>query len=168
NTGIRCSSASWGHEAVYKRRVARRTGRTADRRTPSALGRDAYGKAVCLGDAFRARWDRIRHRATYRVNFDSARLIERCVAALKAPPAVTRARLQWRKADIAIDASGAEATETQDAGAIAIDEGEVELPDLLTDLQDRPHLTRRPIANLLNESGRPDAFPLNPHRLTGL
>lgn len=142
--------------------------RNADERRHIALRRDAHGKAVYLGDAFRALWDRIRHRTTYRVNFDNARLIERCVAALKAAPAVTRARLQWRKADIAIDASGVEATETEDAGAIAIDEGEVELPDLLTELQDRTQLTRRTIAKVLIESGRLDEFPLNPQRFIAL
>lgn len=70
--------------------------------------------------------------------------------------------------DIAIDASGVEATETEDAGAIAIDEGEVELPDLLTELQDRTQLTRRTIAKVLIESGRLDEFPLNPQRFIAL
>ncbi|AOJ08307.1 type III restriction-modification system endonuclease [Burkholderia mayonis] len=142
--------------------------RNADERRHIALRRDAQGKAVYLGDAFRVLWDRIKYRTTYRVNFDNARLIERCVAALKAAPEVAHARLQWRKADIAIDAAGVEATETTDAGMIAIDEGEIDLPDLLTELQDRTQLTRRTIATVLIESGRLDEFPRNPQRFIAL
>ncbi|AOK28281.1 MULTISPECIES: type III restriction-modification system endonuclease [Burkholderia] len=142
--------------------------RNADERRDIALRRDQNGKAVYLSDAFRALWARIQYRTAYRVNFDNARLIERCVAALRAAPAVARARLQWRKADIAIEAAGIEAIETENAGAILIDEGDIALPDLLTELQDRTQLTRRTIATVLIESGRLDEFPRNPQRFIEL
>ncbi|WP_323119258.1 type III restriction-modification system endonuclease [Burkholderia alba] len=142
--------------------------RNADDRRQIALRRDADGKAVYLGDAFKALWDRIKYRTTYRVQFDNAQLIRDCVAALKDAPDIARARLQWRKADISIGKAGVEATETAGAGTVVIDEGEIALPDLLTDLQDRTQLTRRTLATILIESGRLDAFQRNPQQFIAL
>lgn len=39
---------------------------------------------------------------------------------------------------------------------MVLDETDIELPDLLTDLQDRTHLTRRTITSILTGSGRLD------------
>ncbi len=142
--------------------------RNADDRRQIALRRDGEGKAVYPGDAFRALWDKIRHRTTYRVQFDGAQLARDCVAALQAAPEIARARLQWRKADISIGKAGVEATETDGAGTVVIDEGEIALPDLLTELQDRTQLTRRTIATILLESGRLDAFRHNPQQFIAL
>lgn len=69
--------------------------RNADERHEIALRRDASGKAVLLGDDFRALWDRIRHRTVYRVQFDNAKLVRDCAAALRDAPDIARARLQW-------------------------------------------------------------------------
>jgi type III restriction enzyme len=43
-----------------------------------------------------------------------------------------------------------------------LDERDIELPDLLTDLQDKTQLTRRSIYRILTESGRLDDFKRNP------
>jgi type III restriction enzyme len=45
-----------------------------------------------------------------------------------------------------------------------LDEADIELPDLLTDLQDRTQLTRRTIHRLLVGSGRLDDFKRNPQQ----
>lgn len=142
--------------------------RNADDRRQVALRRDAAGNAVCRGDDFAALWERIKHRTRYRVQFDNARLIRDCVAALRAAPTIAGARLQWRKADISIDKAGVEATETLGAGTVVLDEGGVDLPDLLTALQDRTQLTRRTIAAILVDSGRLDDCRRNPQRFVEL
>jgi len=100
-------------------------------------------QAVLHGAEFKALWDRIKHKTTYRVEFDNEKLVDSCTRALQDAPAVAKARLQWRKADIAIGKAGVEATEREGAGTVVLDEGDIELPDLLTDLQDRTQLTRR-------------------------
>ena len=45
-----------------------------------------------------------------------------------------------------------------------LDESDIELPDVLTDLQDKTQLTRRTIARVLTESGRLEDFKRNPQQ----
>jgi type III restriction enzyme len=76
--------------------------------------------------------------------------------------------LQWRKADIAIVRAGVEATETATSAPVVLDETDIQLPDVLTDSQDRTQLTRRTIARVLTESGRLDDFKRNPQQFIEL
>ena len=125
-------------------------------------------KAVLHSPEFKALWERIKHKTTYRVEFDNGELNAQCVRALREAPEISRTRLQWRKADIAIGKSGVDATETTGAATVALDEADVDLPDLLTELQDRTQLTRRSIQRILCESGRLDDFKRNPQQFIEL
>ena len=58
-----------------------------------------------------------------------------CASATRRP--IAKTRLQWRKADIAIGKAGVEATERGGAATVVLDEADIELPDILTDLQDQ-------------------------------
>ena len=136
----------------------------ADERKTVPLRKDKDGKAVYLSDDFKALWDRIKHKTTYRVQFDNAKLLEDCIAELKKAPATAKTRLQWRKADISIGKAGVEATEKKGSATVVLDESDIELPDLLTDLQDRTQLTRRSIISILTGSGRLDDFKRNPQQ----
>ncbi len=106
-------------------------------------------QAVLHSPEFKALWDRIKHKTTYRVQFDNEKLVESCIRALQEAPPIPKTRLQWRKADIAIGKAGVEATEREGAATVVLDEADIELPDLLTDLQDRTQLTRRTIQRIL-------------------
>ncbi|MBX3356286.1 MAG: DEAD/DEAH box helicase family protein [Phycisphaeraceae bacterium] len=119
-------------------------------------------QAVLHSEEFKALWDRIKHKTTYRVQFDNEKLIESCIRAVQQAPAIPKTRLQWRKADIAIGKAGVEATEREGAATVVLDEADIELPDLLTDLQDRTQLTRRSIQRILSGSRRLDDFKRNP------
>ena len=121
-------------------------------------------QAVLHSAEFKALWDRIKHKTTYRVQFDNEKLVESCIRAIKDGPPIAKTRLQWRKADIAIGKAGVEATERESAAPVVLDEGDIELPDLLTDLQDRTQLTRRTIYRVLVGSGRLDDFKRNPQQ----
>ena len=125
-------------------------------------------QAVLQSAEFRALWDRIKYKTTYRVVFDNGKLIAECIEALQKAPAIPRTRLQWRKADIAIGKAGVEATERQGAATVTLNETDVELPDVLTDLQDRTQLTRRSIHRILCESGRLEDFKRNPQQFIDL
>ena len=125
-------------------------------------------QAVLQSAEFKALWDRIKYKTTYRVVFDNEHLINQCIDALQKAPAIPRTRLQWRKADIAIGKAGVEATETSGAATVTLNEAEIELPDILTDLQDRTQLTRRSIHRILRESGRLDDFKRNPQQFSDL
>lgn len=142
--------------------------KNADERKQVPLRKGQDGKAIYVSDEFKALWDRIKHKTTYRVQFDNAKLITDCISALQKAPAIAKARLQWRKADIAIGKAGVQATEKSGAATVVLDEADIELPDLLTDLQDRTQLTRRTIVSILTGSGRLDDFKRNPQQFIEL
>jgi len=125
-------------------------------------------QAVLHSTEFKALWDRIKHKTTYRMYFDNEELVKRCIEALRDAPEIPKTRLQWRKADIAIGKPGVEATEREGAATVVLDEGDIELPDLLTDLEGRTQLTRRTIYRVLTGCGRLDDFKRNPQQFTEL
>jgi type III restriction enzyme len=161
--------AQKGQIAEVLRKVSGRLEiKNADERNQVPLRKGKDGKAIYLSDEFKSLWERIKHQTTYRVEFDNDKLITDCIAALKDAPAIAKARLQWRKADIAIGKAGVQATEKKGAATVVLDETDIDLPDLLTDLQDRTHLTRRTITGILIASGRLDDFKRNPQQFIEL
>ena len=118
-------------------------------------------QAILDSEDFKALWERIKHRTTYRVEFNNEKLIRDCIEGIKAFPKIPKTRLKWRKADISIGKAGVEATETETSAPIVLEE-RIELPDVITDLQDKTQLTRATIVRLLTESARLDEFKANP------
>ena len=121
-------------------------------------------QAVLHSEEFKSLWERIKHKTTYRVQFDNEKLLDQCAKAFKDSPPISKTRLQWRKADLSIGKAGVEATETSVSAPITIEESDIELPDVLTDLQDKTQLTRRSVSRILTESGRLDDFKRNPQQ----
>jgi type III restriction enzyme len=118
---------------------------------------------------FKALWDRIKHKTTYRVQFDNEALIKKCTqAVVDVAQQVVATRLQWRKADLEIGKGGVAATQTTASAYIKITEDDIPLPDLLTDLQDKTQLTRRSLVRILTESGQLDQFKKNPQQFIDL
>ena len=149
--------------AILRKVAGRLEVKNADDRRPVPLR-----KAIYLSEDFHALWERIKHRTTYRVQFDNEQLITDCIAALKNAPTVSKARLQWRKADLAIGEAGITATEKTGAATITLEETAIELPDLLTELQNRTQLTRRSIVRILMASGRLEDFTRNPQQFISI
>jgi type III restriction enzyme len=125
-------------------------------------------QAVLNGADFKALWDRIKHKTTYRVQFDNDALLATCIKALAEAPPIAKTRLQWRKADLAIGRSGVDATKKSAAAPVTLDESDIELPDILTDLQDKTSMTRRSIYRILVDSRRLDDFKRNPQQFIEL
>ncbi len=126
-------------------------------------------QAVLQSADFKALWDRIKHKTTYRVQFDNEALLATCIQAIKDPTfAIAKTRLQWRKADLAIGRSGVSTKEKATSAPVTLDEGDIDLPDILTDLQDKTQLTRRSIRRILVESVRLDDFKRNPQQFIEL
>ncbi len=121
-------------------------------------------QAILESAEFQALWDRIKHKTTYRVHFDNEKLIADCAKAIANGPPVSKARVRIRKADLSIGQGGVEATEhDKNSGTIVtIEEGDIVLPDVLTDLQDRTQLTRKSLVRVLTECGRLTDFKRNP------
>ena len=125
-------------------------------------------QAVLESEEFKALWNRIKHKTTYRVVFNNEELLNNCVKALRKEPAIPRARLLWHKADISIGRAGVTATETAGSAPVSITEDDIELPDVLTELQNRTQLTRRSIYRILIQCGRLADFQRNPQRFIEL
>ena len=64
------------------------------------------------------------------------------------------ARLQWRRANMAIGRASVLATSGASSEPVALHENDTELPDVLTELRDRIQLTRKTIVRILTESRR--------------
>lgn len=121
-------------------------------------------EAILESDAFKALWDRIKYKTTYRVEFDNLKLINDCAEAIRNCPPITKTRAQFRKADIAIGKGGVTAGETSASGFTTIHENDIELPDIITDLQDKTQLTRKSIVQILRDSRRLQDFTRNPQQ----
>ena len=121
-------------------------------------------RAVLASPEFKALWSRIKHKTTYRVHFDAEALVTTCAEKLAGAPPIPRTRLQWNKAGLVIGKGGVEATEKEGAQTVTLEASDIELPDVLTQLQDRTQLTRRSIASILIGSGRLGDFKRNPQR----
>ena len=121
-------------------------------------------EAVLNSEEFKALWDRIKHKTTYRVQFDNEKLLEECAAALAVAPPIPRARLQWNRANLQIEQSGVEAELQASSEPVPLVDESIELPDVLTELQDRTQLTRKSIQRILIDSGRFDDFGVNPQK----
>lgn len=155
----RFASAAEQVKEVLKKLSGRLEIKNADERRSIPLRREVF-----LGEEFKALWDRVKYKTTYRVHFDNKDLIQKCIRALNDSPPITKTRLQWRKAGLEIGKGGIGAKETAESAPIVIDEADIELPDLLTELQDRTQLTRRSIVQVLTESERLDDFKRNPQQ----
>jgi type III restriction enzyme len=121
-------------------------------------------EAVLQSEEFKALWDRIKYKTTYRVEFDNEKLIADCAEAIQDSPPITKTRAQFRKADIAIGKGGVTAEETAASSFTTIHEDDIELPDIITDLQDKTQLTRGSIVRILRESRRLQDFARNPQQ----
>ena len=121
-------------------------------------------QAVLDSEEFRALWDRIKYKTTYRVHFDNKKLINDCTKALVDAPPVTKTRVQIRKADLNITRSGVDAAATSSEAPITLDENDYDLPDVLTDLEEKTQLTRRSLARIIVDSGRLEDFRSNPQQ----
>ena len=124
-------------------------------------------EAILDGAEFQALWDRIKHRTTFRVRFDNEAMIESCSRALADAPPILRPRFIWDKGGLRIRRGGVDG-EVRDTDTAALDDAGLDLPDLLTDLQNRTGLTRRSIRRILVDSGRLDDFLVNPAKFIEL
>jgi type III restriction enzyme len=128
----------------------------------------ACRRAVLESEEFRALWERIKHKTTYRVIFDNAILETACIASIKTAPPVPRTKLTWRKADIAIGKGGVGATGTSESAPEYLAEKDIHLPDILTELQDKTQLTRKSLSRIIIDSGRLEDFKANPQAFIDL
>lgn len=123
----------------------------------------SLNKAVYLSPEFQTLWDRIKYKTTFRVDFDTNALIERCAEEMKINLQVGKARFTYRKAKTEIDRGGVHTQQVQETTSV-YESRAFDLPDLITYLQNETNLTRRTIVAIINKSGRLESFKNNPQK----
>lgn len=120
-----------------------------------------FNKHVQLSPEFAELWDRIKHRTRYRVQFETADLIEKAVKRVQALDAIQPVRLSMTRVGVDITEAGVRADRTleqrtREAEAVKV------LPDLLAYLQKETELTRHTLVEILKQSGKLAEFKVNP------
>lgn len=121
-------------------------------------------KAIYLSPEFKALWERIKHRTTFRVDFDSDALIKECAGEMKTM-VVGRARFRTSRVKLDIDRGGV----TWDDDGVhektfTYNVRDYQLPDIISYLQNETNLTRRTLVEILQQSGRLGDFANNPQK----
>jgi len=128
-------------------------------------------KEIMLSSEFKSLWDKIKFKTTYSVDFDSDKLIEKCVDDIKINLYVSKGKLIYKKAKTEISKGGVyiEKEENTDKEKFKIEDMTIEyaaktLPDIISYLQNETNLTRKSIVEILIKSERLDAFKYNPQK----
>ena len=121
-------------------------------------------KEVLYSPEFKELWDRIKHKTTYRVNFDNEKLIRDCIEAVDRMPPVVNSALIWDKVNIKMDDGGVDTVLKETTSPASIHPGEIVLPDVLSELANKTKLTRKSITRILLDSSRLIDFKRNPQK----
>lgn len=120
-------------------------------------------KQIYLSDEFKALWDKIKFKTTFRVDFNVDELIEKCAEDIQNTLHVGKARFIYRKATAEIDRGGVKVDQVKET-ANTYDARSFALPDLITYLQNETNLTRKTIVQIIQKSGKFESFKTNPQK----
>ncbi|MCL1087798.1 hypothetical protein [Shewanella glacialipiscicola] len=130
--------------------------------------REDNGKQIVLGDDFKALWDRIKYKTTYRVNFSVGELVEKCIKEIRASVAVASAKFEYKKVKVAITEAELE-TFDEESKIQYYRNRNFQLPDVVTYLESNTNLTRKTVVEILLGLGdKLEAFKNNPQRFIEL
>ncbi|MDO8578777.1 MAG: hypothetical protein Q7R50_06315, partial [Dehalococcoidales bacterium] len=126
-------------------------------------GPNRLRKEIQLSPEFKAMWDKVKPRTTYRVEFETEELVARTVAALRRMDKIESPKINVTTGRIEVVKAGVIAT------AVGVAEEQVsytniQLPDLLAYLQNETELTRSTLVRILKSSGRLAELFNNPQR----
>lgn len=110
---------------------------------------------------FKALWEKIKQKTTYRVQIDVDELVKRSVKALQDMPHIPKARIISQIADINIRNEGVTHTE-REMRTVDIQNDYAILPDILAVICEETHTPEPVIFEVLNQSGRLGEFINNP------
>ena len=110
-------------------------------------------REVTLTPEFKALWDRIKPKTTYRVEFDTEVLVRRAVDGVKRMPAVEKPRIRVTAGRLSVEKGGV-ATAPSSAAEERVEHVDQPIPDVLAYLQNETELTRSTLVRILRESGR--------------
>lgn len=119
-----------------------------------------YRKGFEVDSRFLEIWKKISKKTTYRINYDTAQLIERCALKIHDMPPTETAMIRSTRRLLRMTSHGIESEYLSDhAESTDID---IFIPDALSYIQSQTRLTRSTIYNILSKSGRMDDLAVNP------
>lgn len=134
----------------------------------TATLREDNGKQIVLGDDFKALWDRIKYKTTYRVNFSVGELVQKCIKEIRASVAVASAKFDYKKVKVAVTEAELE-TFDEKSKIQYYRNRNFQLPDVVTYLESNTNLTRKTVVDILLGLGdKLEAFKNNPQRFIEL
>ncbi|HTO17281.1 MAG TPA: DEAD/DEAH box helicase family protein [Edaphocola sp.] len=105
-------------------------------------------KKVYLSPEFKELWDRIKYKTTFRVNYDSKSLIEKCIQQMDSRIVISGGRVIFQKALVQFEQGGLLTTGESDE-VYGLKAQVTALPDIITYLQNETQLTRRSLVAIL-------------------
>ena len=119
-------------------------------------------KQIFLNEEFKNLWERIKHKTTYKVKYETKDLIDVCSRSIAAMEKIEPVKVLYREDVLNIENKGITTTNTRSNTVSLAYSGK--LPDILAYLQRETNLTRRTLVDILKSSGRLGEFAINPQR----
>ncbi len=104
-------------------------------------------------EKFKELWDKIKHKTTYNIDFDTEKLIEASVKEIKNMPAVRKPIIKYVKTGMQVVREGLTGVQ-KGVGITQVENPLFDVPDVLGYIQSRTELTRSTILRILKGSGR--------------
>ena len=112
-------------------------------------------------EEFKMFWDKIKHKTTYSVDYDTEVLVSKCIKVMQDHLRVHTPKLLYTKSGLTVEASGVH-WEDGTISTVYSEEDEIALPDIVSYLQNETDLTRKTIVRILKESDTLNQFKRNP------
>jgi type III restriction enzyme len=126
-------------------------------------GPNRLKKEVQLSPEFKALWDRIKPKTTFRVEFETETLVRRAVDAIKRMEKIVAPKIRVIVGQVEVKRGGIVAT-AMSAAEERVSVGAYPSPDMLAYLQNETELTRSTLVRILKESSRLGEFFTDPQR----
>jgi type III restriction enzyme len=126
-------------------------------------GPNRLKKEVQLSPEFKALWDRIKPRTTYRVEFETETLVRRGVDAIKRMEKIVAPKIRVSIGQLDVRRGGIAAT-AMSVAEERVSSDSYPVPDVLAYLQNETELTRSTLVRILKESDRLGEFFTDPQR----
>lgn len=152
--------ANWHNSIIkeLKRRINKLDIKDATKKNTAKLNR-----VVLDSEEFRNLWNKINQKTIYSLQFDSKEMVKKCIDKINNMPKIAPPELIVEKSRIYMDKEKGVSDELVSEGKEEINI-KINLPDILTELQNRTRLTRGTIVDILVGSNRLEEFKVNPQK----
>ena len=120
-----------------------------------------YRKGFEADPRFLAIWEKLKRKTTYRIRYDTAKLVDGAAEEVKALPCISAPSIRSTKVKVTMTDGGVD-TQYLAENAVSYDDHVWPIPDVLGYIQSKTELTRKTIMAILEKSGRLGDLLKNP------